>query len=310
MPKPLIIATRESPLALWQARYIAARIGQLRPGQAVELLGMTTTGDQLLDSPLSQVGGKGLFVKELEQAMLDGRADLAVHSMKDVPVELPPGFCLAAICEREDPLDAFVSNKYSSFDELPVGARLGTASLRRQSQLQGLRPDIRVKTLRGNVNTRLRKLDNGDFDAIVLASAGLKRLQMEQRIAARIAPEICLPAPGQGALGLECRADDANLRALLDELNHAPSAALVQAERAMNRRLEGGCSVPVGAYAITEADGGLWLRGLVAAVDGSVILRAEARAPAAEAEALGDRVAGKLLQQGAAELLATLRATD
>lgn len=305
MPSTLTIATRESPLALWQAEYVRGALQRAHPALSVRLLGMTSRGDQLLDVPLAKVGGKGLFVKELETALLDGSADIAVHSMKDVPMDFPEGLCLGVICEREDPTDAFVSNRYRALEELPAEAVVGTSSLRRECQLRERRPDLQVKFLRGNVNTRLRKLDEGEYDAVILASAGLLRLGFGARIAQRIPVEMSLPAGGQGAVGIELRTDDQRLMELLQVLHHAPTARRVTAERAMNQHLQGGCQVPIACYAAYLADTGrLWLRGLVGRPDGSLILRAEAEADAADAEQLGIRVAEKLLQQGAAEILA------
>jgi hydroxymethylbilane synthase len=306
--RTLRIATRESLLALWQAEYIKARLEDCHPGLQVELLGMTTRGDQLLDSPLSKIGGKALFVKELEQALLDGRADIAVHSMKDVPMEFPEGLGLAIICEREDPRDAFVSNHYADVDALPQGARVGTSSLRRECQLRARRPDLQISSLRGNVQTRLRKLDDGEFDAIILASAGLIRLELQQRIASFMNVEDSLPACGQGAVGVETRLDDNWVRELLAPLHDADSAAKVMAERAMNTRLQGGCQVPIAGYAITDdsRDDHLWLRALVGEPDGSRVLRAQLTAPAADPEALGVAVAEALLAQGAGDILAAV----
>jgi hydroxymethylbilane synthase len=301
----LVIATRESQLALWQAEHIRDRLQALYPGMRVELLGMTTQGDQILDSPLSKVGGKGLFVKELEQAMAEGHAHLAVHSLKDVPMDLPEGFILAAITEREDPRDAFVSNRYGGLAEMPPGARVGTSSLRRQAQLRASYPGLVVDTLRGNVNTRLRKLDEGQYDAIILAAAGLKRLGFGARIKAEIAPEESLPAVGQGALGIETLASRPDVAALLAPLNDAVSAARVHAERAMSRTLHGGCQAPIGGYAI-ERGGKLFLRGFVADLEGVRFYRAEAEGAMDHPEALGRVVAESLIQQGAAQLLAEL----
>jgi hydroxymethylbilane synthase len=269
----------------------------------VELLGMTSRGDQVLDVPLAKVGGKGLFVKELETALLDGRAHIAVHSMKDVPMDFPEGLELGVICEREEPADAFVSNRYTSLDELPAGAVVGTSSLRRECQLRERRPDLTVRFLRGNVNTRLRKLDDGEYDAIILACAGLIRLGMGERIRSKIPVTDSLPAGGQGAVGIELRCDDDATRACLAPLHHAPTAERVRAERALNRSLEGGCEVPIAAYAVHEGDD-LWLRGLVGRPDGSATLRAEARGPRSDPEALGIEVAEQLLAAGAAEILA------
>lgn len=299
------IATRESPLALWQAEFIKAELETAHPGLQVELLGMTTRGDQILDSPLAKIGGKGLFVKELETALLDGRADIAVHSMKDVPMEFPPGLGLSIICEREDPRDAFVSNHYKSLDELPEGARVGTSSLRRQCQIRARRPDLTITDLRGNVNTRLRKLDEGEYDAIILASAGLLRLAMADRIAERISPEHSLPAGGQGAVGVETRVDDKRIKQLLAPLHHQATAECVNAERALNLKLQGGCQVPIACFAIANPDNDkeLWLRGLVGSPDGKTLLRSDRRADSRSAEALGIAVAEDLLAQGAAEIL-------
>jgi hydroxymethylbilane synthase len=306
MPDTLKIATRKSPLAMWQAEHAADLLARLHPELQVEIVGMTTRGDKILDAPLAKVGGKGLFVKELEQGMLEGTADIAVHSMKDVPVDFPPGLHVAVIMDREDPLDAFVSNRYGGLDDLPEGACVGTSSLRRQCQLAARRPDLRIEPLRGNVNTRLRKLDDGEYDAIILAAAGLKRLGFAERIRAEIPAADSLPAIGQGAIGIECRSDDARVHALIEPLHHAATAERVLAERAMNARLQGGCQVPIAGHAIHEGDG-LFLRGLVGTPDGSRLLRAEGRAPVAEAEALGERVAEALLAQGADDILAALR---
>ena len=296
------IATRSSPLAIWQAEYVQRRLEALHEGLQVELVRIKTQGDKILDTPLAKIGGKGLFVKELEQAMMDGRADIAVHSMKDVPMELPEGFVLPVICEREDPFDAFVSNHYHSLDDLPEGARVGTSSLRRSAQLKALRPDLVVESLRGNVQTRLGKLDDGQFDAILLAAAGLKRLGMESRIRLSLPAETCLPAVGQGAVGIECREEDEQTQALLAPLNDTDTWDRVVAERAMNRRLEGGCQVPIAGYALLEADQ-IWLRGLVASEDGTRVLRAEIRGSRADGDALGKAVATSLLEQGADVIL-------
>ena len=301
----LRIATRESPLALWQAEYVKAQLQHFHPGLTVELVTMKTKGDVLLDTPLAKVGGKGLFVKELEVAMLEGRADLAVHSMKDVPVAFPDGLGLAAICEREDPRDAFVSNQYNSLDELPQGARVGTCSLRRRSQISERRPDLQIFDLRGNVQSRLKKLDDGQYDAIILACAGLKRLGYHDRIRSALAPEQSLPAVGQGAVGIECRLDDSNTLRLLEPLRHADTTTRVLAERAMNNRLEGGCQVPIAGYAELEGDQ-LWLRGLVGEPDGSRLIRAQVRGPRQQAEALGRQLAEQLLADGAGEILKRL----
>ncbi|ESQ16985.1 MAG: hypothetical protein N838_04695 [Thiohalocapsa sp. PB-PSB1] len=291
---------------MWQAEHVAAELKRLHEGLRVELIGMTTRGDKILDAPLAKVGGKGLFVKELEQGMLEGDADIAVHSMKDVPVEFPVGLHLAVIMDREDPLDAFVSNRFDSLDALPEGACVGTSSLRRQCQLAARRPDLRIEPLRGNVNTRLRRLDDGEYDAIILAAAGLKRLGFAQRIRARIALEDSLPAIGQGAIGIECRRDDQRVHTLIEPLHHASTAERVGAERAMNARLQGGCQVPIAGHAVHDAEQ-LYLRALVGTPDGSRLLRAEGRAPGSAAEALGEAVAEDLLARGAEEILAALR---
>jgi hydroxymethylbilane synthase len=305
--RTLRIATRKSPLALWQAEHVKSRLLALNPDLTVELVTFTTKGDIILDTPLAKIGGKGLFVKELEVAMLAGDADIAVHSMKDVPMEFPEGLELGIILEREDPRDAFVSNNFKSLEDLPQGAIVGTSSLRRQCQLQNLRPDLVIKSLRGNVQTRLAKLDSGEFDAIILASAGLLRLEMESRIAQYLEPEVSLPAGGQGAVGIELRSGDAETLALLKPLQHDMTTYRVVAERAMNRRLEGGCQVPIACYAI-EKDGELWLRGLVGSVDGKQMLCTEYRAPVAEAETLGIKAAEDLLSQGADKILAEVYA--
>lgn len=296
------IATRKSPLAMWQAEFVKAELEQAHPGITVELVPMITKGDIILDTPLAKVGGKGLFVKELEVAMLEGRADIAVHSMKDVPVEFPEGLGLVTICEREDPRDAFVSNKYNNIDELPQGAIVGTSSLRRQCQLRAQRPDLIVNDLRGNVNTRLRKMDEGQYDAIILACAGLKRLKMEDRIRSEIAPEVSLPAVGQGAVGIECRLDDTRVRQLLAALSDQATTTRVLCERAMNNYLQGGCQVPIGSYAELEGDQ-IWLRALVGEPDGSKIVRAEIRGPIKQAEQLGETLAEQLLNDGARDIL-------
>ncbi|NQZ49953.1 MAG: hydroxymethylbilane synthase [Moritella sp.] len=301
----LRIATRKSPLAMWQAEYVKARLEALHQNLTVELIPMVTKGDIILDTPLAKVGGKGLFVKELEVAILENRADIAVHSMKDVPVEFPEGLGLEVICEREDPRDAFVSNTYRQIEELPPGAIVGTCSLRRQCQLSEARPDLKIMDLRGNVNTRLNKLDNKDYDAIILAAAGLKRLDMAYRIASYIEPEQSLPAVGQGAVGIECRIDDKRVKALLAPLNHALTSDRVLAERAMNLALEGGCQVPIGSYALIDGDE-LWLRGLVGKPDGTEVIRAEIRGDRNNAHQLGLELAEKLLAQGAKEILAAV----
>lgn len=302
MSDTIVIATRESPLALWQAEYVKARLEAEYPELRVSLLGMTSRGDQLLEQPLYKVGGKGLFVKELETALLDGRADIAVHSMKDVPMVLPERLTLGVICEREDPRDALVG--VGSFDALASGARLGTSSLRRSCQLAQHRPDLDVGFLRGNVNTRLAKLDNGDFDAIILACAGLIRLGFEARIGDAIDPQLSLPAAGQGAVGIEFREDDERVRDLLAPLHHELTATRVWAERAVVRRLDGGCDVPIAAYAEWEQDT-LWLRARVGAPEGARLLLAEARG--VDPEQLGLGVADMLLSQGAQDLIRAAR---
>jgi hydroxymethylbilane synthase len=303
-----VIATRESALALWQARHVQARLGGLYPQTEFALLGMTTRGDQLLDSPLSRIGGKGLFVKELEQAMEEGRADIAVHSMKDVPMVLPGGFTLAAIGEREDPRDAFVSARFRALEELPAGSVVGTASLRRESQLRARFPKLQIATLRGNVQTRLRKLDEGQYAAIILAAAGLKRLGLSERITAILPPEESLPAVGQGALGIECREGRPDLEALLAPLNHDATARCVRAERAMSRALAGSCQVPLGGYAEALPGGLLRLRGFVATPDGTRMARSEAEGAGAAPEELGTALADKLKALGAEQILAQLEA--
>ena len=300
--KPILIATRKSPLALWQAEHVRARLLQANPALTVELLTMTTQGDKILDTPLAKIGGKGLFVKELEQSLLDGRADIAVHSMKDVPVELPPGLHLSVILDREEPRDAFVSNKYRCFADLPQGARVGTSSLRRQVQLLRQRPDLVILDLRGNVGTRLQKLDDGHFDAIILASAGLIRLKLKDRITEMLDTEVCLPAIGQGAVGIECRVDDLEINRLLGALNDEQTHARVRAERALNHRLEGGCQVPIAGHAVLDGDQ-IYLRGLVGSLDGKEIISSELRGKVAEAEMLGISLADDLLSRGAAKIL-------
>ena len=300
MSREIRIATRKSALALWQAEYVKARLEQAHPGLKVSLVPMVSRGDKLLDAPLAKIGGKGLFVKELETALLENEADIAVHSMKDVPMDFPEGLGLFCICEREDPRDAFVSNTYDSLDALPPGSVVGTSSLRRQAQLLARRPDLKIHFLRGNVNTRLAKLDAGEYDAIILAAAGLIRLGFEARIRASISVDDSLPAGGQGAVGIECRTADAEIHALLAPLHHAETAARVTAERALNKRLNGGCQVPIACYALREGEQ-LWLRGLVGRPDGGLLLRAEGRG--SDAEALGVQVAEQLLAQGAEAIL-------
>lgn len=301
----LRIATRQSALALWQANYVKDRLEQAHPGLTVTLLPMVSRGDKLLDAPLAKIGGKGLFVKELENALLADEADIAVHSMKDVPMEFPEGLGLYCICEREDPRDAFVSNTFASLDELPQGSVVGTSSLRRQAQLLARRPDLQIRFLRGNVNTRLAKLDAGEYDAIILAAAGLIRLGFAERIKSAISDVDSLPAGGQGAVGIECRVADSRVQALLAPLHHEPTALRVRAERALNTRLNGGCQVPIACYATLDNDQ-LYLRGLVGEPQGTRLLRAEAYGPAQAPEALGVQVAEALLMQGAGEILAAV----
>ncbi|MBB2494028.1 hydroxymethylbilane synthase [Aquipseudomonas ullengensis] len=302
MSREIRIATRKSALALWQAEYVKARLEEAHPGLLVSLVPMVSRGDKLLDAPLAKIGGKGLFVKELETALLENEADIAVHSMKDVPMDFPEGLGLFCICEREDPRDAFVSNTFASLDDLPPGSVVGTSSLRRQAQLLARRPDLKIQFLRGNVNTRLAKLDAGDYDAIILAAAGLIRLGFEDRIRSSISVEHSLPAGGQGAVGIECRSADSAIHALLAPLHHRDTALRVTAERALNKHLNGGCQVPIACYALLEGEQ-LWLRGLVGQPDGGQLLRAEGRAPVESAEALGVQVAEQLLAQGAAAIL-------
>ena len=304
-PARLVIASRESALAMWQAEHIRDRLRALYPQTEVSILGMTTQGDQILDVTLSKIGGKGLFVKELETALEDGRADLAVHSLKDVPMNLPEGFVLAVIGEREDPHDAFVSNKYENLAALPAGSVVGTSSLRRESQLRARFPHLNIEPLRGNVQTRLRKLDEGQYGAIILAAAGLKRLGLGDRIRALISSEDSLPAVGQGALGIECRADRTDVIALLQPLHHPDTAACVLAERALSRALAGSCQVPLGGFA-EVADGKLRMRGFVASPDGKRMTHAELIGEIGNPEALGNKVADALRAQGADEILAAL----
>lgn len=300
--RPIRIATRKSALALWQAEFVKAALEQAHPGIQVSLVPMVSRGDKLLDAPLAKIGGKGLFVKELETALLENAADIAVHSMKDVPMDFPEGLGLFCICEREDPRDAFVSNSFASLEQLPPGSVVGTSSLRRQAQLLARRPDLKIQFLRGNVNTRLAKLDAGEYDAIILAAAGLIRLGFAARIRSSLSTEDSLPAGGQGAVGIECRSADADIHALLAPLHHRATALRVTAERALNKHLNGGCQVPIACYAVLEGEQ-LWLRGLVGQPDGGRLLRAEQRAPATAAERLGVEVAEALLQQGAADIL-------
>ena len=296
------IATRRSPLALWQAEHVAERLEKMFPEITTELIKMVTKGDRILDAPLAKIGGKGLFVKELEQGMLEGSADIAVHSMKDVPVEFPEGLHLAAILNREDPTDAFVSNNYSSLEDLPADAKIGTSSLRRQCQIKEKFPDAEILSLRGNVNTRLAKLDAGEYDAIILASAGLKRLGMGDRITKCLDTSISLPAIGQGAIGIECREDDNEVNTFIKALHDHQTAIRVTAERAMNARLNGGCQVPIAGFAEIQGEQ-LVMRGLVGSPDGSVLYRAETRGTCAQAEEIGRAIADDLLAQGAGEIL-------
>lgn len=303
MTTTLRIATRKSPLALWQASHVADLLRAQHPGLNTELVLLSTQGDNIMDVPLAKIGGKALFVKELEQAMLDGRADIAVHSMKDVPMELPPGLSLPVIGERDDPRDALVSNRCRTLAELPAGAIIGTSSLRRAAQLRAARPDLVIRDCRGNVQTRLAKLDANEYDAIILAAAGLKRLGLHDRIAAVLTVEESLPACGQGAIAIECRSDDASTQKLIAPLNHPASALRVRAERALNRHLQGGCQVPIAGYAeFVDADT-LHLAALVAATDGSRVLRAAQQGNADDPERLGVAVAELLLAQGAGRIL-------
>ena len=322
--KTLNIATRKSPLAMWQAEHIKSRLESLYPELKVNLVTMVTQGDKILDTPLAKIGGKGLFVKELEQALYDGRADIAVHSLKDVPMELPEGLILGTYCKRETPTDAFVSNSYDRLEDLPQGAVVGTASLRRQCQIKAFRPDLQIKSLRGNVQTRLAKLDAGEYDAIILATSGLKRVELSERIKQEIDIDISLPAVGQGALAIECRADDEAVLALLKPLNDGQARIRLKAERALNRRLEGGCQVPIAAFAVIEKDSEqshektLWLRGRVGSEDGTTLLKADKRieltgdqaAREAQAEQLGIEVADELLSLGADSILAAIYKKD
>ncbi|MGH8685813.1 MAG: hydroxymethylbilane synthase [Nitrosospira sp.] len=305
IPAKIIIATRESALALWQANFIRERLSELYPQTEISIFGMTTRGDQILDTSLSKIGGKGLFVKELEQALEDRRADIAVHSMKDVPMNMPPGYVLAAIAEREDPRDAFVSNQYAGLEALPGGSVVGTSSLRRESQLRARFPHLQVQPLRGNVQTRLRKLDEGQFAAIILAAAGLKRLGLAGRITALLSPELSLPAVGQGALGIECRADRSDLIKLMQPLHHLETAQCVEAERAMSRALGGSCQVPLGGFA--EIIGKvLRLRGFVASPDGTCMISDELSGEPKTGTVMGSQLARNLKVQGAEEILAAL----
>ena len=306
MTARLRIATRESQLALWQAEHVAARLAEARQGLQVELVPMTTTGDQILGQSLARIGGKGLFIKELEMAMIEGRADIAVHSMKDVPVVMPDGFEIGAILERANPSDAFVSNRCNTLADLPHGARVGTSSLRRQSQLRHARPDLAVATLRGNVNTRLKKLDDGDYDAILLAAAGLERLSFADRIRHTLDHDTCLPAIGQGAIGIECRAGDADTLDIVAALDHADTHSALDAERGLSLGLDGSCTSPIAGHATLDGDT-LELTGVVALPDGSRLLRDSVSGHRAEAADLGRALADKLLERGAADLLAQAR---
>jgi len=299
------IASRQSPLALWQSNYVKLRLQHTYPDIRVEIIGLKTRGDKILDVTLSKVGGKGLFVKELEHALLNDLADIAVHSMKDVPMELPQGLGLQAICEREDPTDAFISNEYSSLEDLPEGGCVGTSSLRRKTQLLQAFPTLEVTDLRGNVNTRLNKLDNKEYDAIILATSGLIRLGFSGRIRQRITPENFLPAGGQGAIGIESRLDDKKINKLLVYLNHSASKKCITAERSMNRHLRGGCETPIAAYAILTGPklDRIWLRGLIGSPDGSQVIRDDIKGMADDAELLGIDLAKKLLKQGAGDIL-------
>jgi hydroxymethylbilane synthase len=307
MTGTLRIATRKSPLALWQAEFVKSQLQRYHPRLNIELVTMTTKGDKLLDTPLAKIGGKGLFVKELETAMLQDLADIAVHSMKDVPMDFPEGLCLSVICEREDSSDAFVSSHFGTLAELPENAVIGTSSLRRQCQIRAHFPTLQVKELRGNVNTRLSKLDAGEYDAIILASAGLMRLGMADRITQRLPTSISLPAGGQGAVGIECRSNDTRIQELIAPLHHLESAICVRAERAANKHLQGGCQVPIACFAELSDNGvTVNLRGLVGSVDGSRILRAHATGNADNPEKLGIQVAKDLLSQGAGKLLAEI----
>ncbi len=306
-PVRLRIATRKSALALWQANFVKMELERIHGTSVeVEILGLSTRGDKILDTPLAKIGGKGLFVKELEAALLDNRADIAVHSMKDVPMAFPDGLCLPVICERENPLDAFVSLRYKFLKDLPPGARVGTSSLRRRCQVQARFPTLELVDLRGNVNTRLKKLDAGQFDAIILAAAGLLRLGLGDRITEAIDSELSLPAGGQGAVGIECRTNDSSILSLLSPMEHRSTALCVAAERAVNLRLQGGCQAPIACFA-ELVDGVMSLRALVGAIDGSEILRDNIEGPPAAAEDLGIELADRLLHKGADRLLAPLR---
>ncbi|MBL8391786.1 MAG: hydroxymethylbilane synthase [Candidatus Accumulibacter sp.] len=303
----IVIASRESRLAMWQAEHIRARVSGLYPEMAVDILGMSTRGDQILDRPLAAIGGKGLFIKELEVAMQDGHADLAVHSLKDVPMEMPEGFVLAAISARENPCDAFVSSRFAGIDELPAGAVVGTSSLRRAATLRACHPRLVIRSLRGNLDTRLRKLDAGDYDAIILAAAGLIRLGLAERIRSLLTPEQSLPAPGQGVLGIEVCRERADIVALVAPLNDPVTAHCVRAERAFSRALGGSCQLPLAAHAVPEGDG-LWLRGWVATLDGGRMVRGELRGNLTDDEAIGCSLAQMLRRRGADAILQQLAA--
>jgi len=309
MSQTIRIATRKSPLALWQAEEVSRQLRLLYPDINIELIKIVSKGDKILDAPLAKVGGKGLFVKELEQSMLDGESDIAVHSMKDVPMLFPEGLHLPVIMEREDPTDAFVSNTYNSLEDLPENARIGSSSLRRQLQIKEVMPGVQMLNLRGNVNSRLQKLDNGDYDAIILASAGLIRLKLEGRIKTRITPEQSLPSVGQGAVGIECRVGDEKIETLIAPLNHPETHLRLSAERAMNNRLNGGCQVPIAGYALLE-NNEIFLRGLVGRPDGSEVVRGEIRGLAEQAEALGEQLADQLLNDGADAILREMGMLD
>ena len=304
-PSRIVIASRESRLAMWQAQHVRTRLSALYPQCVVEILGMTTRGDQILDRPLSQIGGKGLFIKELEVAMQEGRADLAVHSLKDVPMDMPEGFALTAIAARENPCDAFVSNRHERLDDLPVGAVVGTSSLRREATLRANYPHLEISPLRGNLDTRLRKLDEGQYDAIILAAAGLIRLGLKERIRSVLTPEQSLPAPGQGALGIEILAERTDVAAWLAPLHDVPTAHCVRAERAFSRALGGSCQVPLGGHALIDR-GQLWLRGFVASPDGRQMICGELRGVLDDNEVLGCELAAQLRARGAEALLASL----
>lgn len=303
----LRIATRKSPLALWQAHFVRDALTKAHSDLEVEIIGLTTRGDKILDTPLAKIGGKGLFVKELEVALLEGRADIAVHSMKDVPMALPEGLTLSVICKREDPRDAFVSRRYSSVSELPPGARVGTSSMRRQCQLVARYPELQLLDLRGNVNTRLARLDSDEYDAIILATAGLLRLDMAERISQRMPVDDSLPAGGQGAVGIECRGNDARTQALLSVLHHPETASCVIAERAVNCALQGGCQVPIACYAELMGAEQLYLRALVGSLDGRLMLREEIYGSVDRAEQLGIELAQRLLVRGADKILSAIR---